>query len=409
MKYILIAVILPILILGCSNTNNPCELDIDHSQAVAQFNDNHWNWGIWELAFTADHSQLEVVPKRLADYHYCVTKFMEVWPCHNCLSIGEIEVQPDKTIKFNVTLRHPFINAPKYTGFDVRGTVYFPGTFIQDNNELPYRSRLDSTGNLFPAPYYGSMPLIFSRAEQGGGEVLNPDGYSCYVIPGLTYSDNWQIYSYSEPSKNIKPTPELTTINPYKLFCSDLERRMFLVDDEITREYHIALPQGPFTFGYAVDASWWPPTNLPVTDPAVDFPPEANAEDPWLIEWEQLLPLCEENIDKNIFKATIHHRGVPTTWGTKIWSWDVTTGPYNPIDPIFHLSEDEYINEYTIVRYGKISYVWWYLYGKDGMIVPGNHFGILTVNSGMLNPPYSETTELECIIGARFVNIYVEG
>ncbi|GAI85496.1 unnamed protein product, partial [marine sediment metagenome] len=92
--------------------------------------------------------------------------------------------------------------------------------------------------------------------------------------------------------------------------------------DEITREYHIALPQGPFTFGYAVDASWWPPDNTPVTTPATDFPPEANAEDPWLIEWEQLLPLCEENIDKNIFKLTIHHRGFNQNWGAKMWSWD---------------------------------------------------------------------------------------
>ena len=406
MKFLAIIAAGLAFLIGCSGLNKAVEPEVEAIQANTYQTTNHWNWGIWEFMISADHTKIEVVPKRRAQYHYCVTKFMEIWPCHNCLSIGPVEVQPDDTVKFEVTLRHPFPSAPKYTGFDVRGMVYFPATMIQDNGELPYSSRLDSTGNLFPPPYYGSMPLIFSRAEQDGGELLNADGYSCYLIPGLTYSDEWSIFSYSEPKNNIKPTPELTTINPYKLFYSDLDRRMFLVTDEIMREYHIALPQGPFTFGYAVDASWWPPDNIPVTDPATDFPQEANAEDPWLIEYEQLLPICAGNLEKNIFKITIHHRGFNQNWNAKMWSWDLTTGDYNPIFPLFTPSEEVFVDDYTTVKYCKLSQVWWYFYGMNGMAVPGNHFSILVVLSCEVEPPWK--TELLHVYGAHFVNIYVE-
>ena len=40
----------------------------------------------------------------------------------------------------------------------------------------------------------------------------------------------------------------------------------------------------PFTFGYAVDASWAPPDVIPVEDPQNDFPPEANCPEPWRID-----------------------------------------------------------------------------------------------------------------------------
>jgi len=229
MKFLAIIAAGLAFLIGCSGLNKAVEPEFEPIQANLHQTANHWNWGIWEFFISADHQSIEVVPARGADYHYCVTEFMEIWPCQLCLSIGPIEAQPDETIKFDVTLRHPFPNAPKYTGFDVRGMVYFPATQIQTTSEFTYDSRLDSTGAVFPLPYGNNMPIIFSTAEQGGGELLNADGFSCYLIPGLTYSDEWSIFSYSEPKNNIKPTPELTTINPYKLFCSDPERRMFLI------------------------------------------------------------------------------------------------------------------------------------------------------------------------------------
>jgi hypothetical protein len=411
MKLCPVFILLSIFLVGCSGLSTSIAPDSDSAISDTEHQDNHWSWGIWEFGFNADHTKVELIPKRRAQYHFCVTKFMENWPCSDCLTIGKPKPQGDGTLKLNVTMRHPFPNTPRYTGFDVRGVVYFPPTKIQATNDLYYASRIyDDNPNpeyLFPPPYNKSMPLIFSRAEDGGGELLNADGCSCYLVPGLVYSLKWPIFSYSDPKNNMDPTPELTTINPYKLFASGNDRRMFLVSDEITKEYHFDLPPGPFNFGYAVDASWWQPTKLPVADPASDFPPEANAEDPWLIEYEQLLPISEENIGKDIFKVTIHHRGLDTFDGLGIWTWGLTLGAHNDMKPLFGLSNPVVIDDYTLVEFGQIDWYWWYLYGKDGLIVPGHHTGVLVVFANPFESPYKN--ELEHIYGVRFVDIYVEG
>jgi hypothetical protein len=49
----------------------------------------------------------------------------------------------------------------------------------------------------------------------------------------------------------------------------------------VTRDYHIYLPPGPLTAGYAVEACWEPPTTTPVIDPANDFPISANQDEPY--------------------------------------------------------------------------------------------------------------------------------
>ena len=315
MKSLIVLILLPVLLTGCSGPGGPAILDVRQNNKDLEQGDIQWNLGYYLLSFSADHTELEMVPRRLADYHFLVTKFLEGGPCDDCLKIGKPEVQPDGTVKLDVTIKHPFPNSPQYTGFDVRGMVYFPVTESYPS-DIEYISLLyGENGNpnpMFPE-YYAFMPIAFSRVADGGGELLNADGYSCYMVPGETYSLDWPIFSYQPGVQGNDPTPQ-TTITPYRLFASDNDRRMFLVSDEITREYHFALPPGEFNFGYAVDASWWPPSTMPVTDPATDFPRAANAEDPWWIEYEQLLPIKEENVGKDIFKVTVHHRGTDALW-----------------------------------------------------------------------------------------------
>jgi len=404
MKYLLI-IILPTIIWGCSGLNKVAEPDLKASAYMSGDNDNHWNWGVWEFMFSEDHTQLDIIPIREAQYHYCITKLLEEDPCSNCLVLGKPVVQPDGTVKLNVTLRHPFSSMPKYTGFDVRGLVYFPPTMIQIAGELPYYSLLGG-GYVLPSPYSTSMPLIFSRSDQGGGELLNADGYSCYLIPGVEYSKDWSIFSYSPPKYSNEPAP-FSTVNPYKLFATDTERRMFLVTDKITREYHFALPPGPFNFGYAVDASWWPPITTPVKNPAVDFPPEANADDPWLIEYEQLLPICADSVDKDIFKITVHHRSTEDYWGAYIWAWDLSTDcPPNPFGfSEFIFDTPEKPDNLTNVGYFNLYSKWWYDCGAGA--VPGHHLGLLVVKGENYPPPYK--TELGKAYGVRFIDIYVDG
>ncbi len=410
LRTLILIIIAATIFSGCSGSTpiTPAE------QISASFDrdcpGNHWNWGYWNFVFSADHETLDVIPARAGDYHFCVTKLLEVDPCSDCLHIGKPGVQGDGTVKLLVTIKHPFPGAPKYTGFDVRGMVYFPPTVNQPtwgaDPVLPYRTRIKTPGSDLGVPLfeYGEMPLIFSRAADGGGELLNADGYSCYLIPGLEYSEVFPIYNYQPGMKGIEPTPQ-TTITPYKLFASDNNRRMFRVNDWLTREYHFALPPGEFCFGYAVDASWWPPDNLPVTNPATDFPLQANAEDPWLIEFEQVLPICEENVGKDFAKVTIHHRGTDFNWGAYIYAWDLSEIPYPGNQYQFKHRSTSFtqIDQFTSEVYIDLREPYWDDYGANGLAIPGNHFAILMVRT----KGEWELSELSYIIKGQFVNLYI--
>jgi hypothetical protein len=187
-------------------------------------------------------------------------------------------------MKVKVTLRHPFPNSPEYTGFDVRGTIMFPATrywkrepqcLLNEHNEYIFKN---------------FDPFYFSRAEDGGGQLLNADGFTLYFFPGFYIPGfDLPIFKYSKGKHAYGPDPD-STVNGYKLFTNDPDRRMFRVVDIISRTYHIAPPQGGFIFGYVVDACWAQPTVTPVTNPKNDFPFWANCEDGYVLESEQIKP-----------------------------------------------------------------------------------------------------------------------
>ncbi len=406
MKLLIIVSLTLIAITGCGSAGGIVSPDMENLTCRQGAADNHWLWGFYQFHIPADRSCIEVEPIRFGDYHYCVTKFLEIAPCSNCLTVGPGKPQPDGTFKFDVTLRHPFPNQPRYTGFDVRGMVYFPPTTNIETymsiNEMRYITKIYSPDDQSVWLYNESMPLVFSRGKEGGGEVLNADGYSCYLIPGLEYSSVWPIYNYQPGANGIEQTPA-TTITPYLLFASESERRMFLVTDEITREYHIDLPVGPFTFGYAVDASWWPADNHPVNDPLKDFPRLANAEDPWKIEFEQLLPLIEENQDKENFKVTIHHRGTDWKWIAWIYAWGMVD-IIPEYDPLFEYGEPVMIDEFTTEIYITVPFSWWYYFGSS--LVPGNYKALI-IAVAHPEPAEKTTTELAWVYAPTFVDLYV--
>jgi len=200
--------------------------------------------------------------------------------------IGKPQPQPDGTIKVKVMLTHPFPTQPEYTGFDVKGTLIFPAT-------RHWKSKYWSLyGGYWPHIIFdGDIPFHFSLAKDGGGELLNADGFTFYLFPGLDLGPEFSlpIYNYSKGKYAHGPDPD-STINGFKLFTKDPDRRMFLVTDTITRTYHIAPPEGEFIFGYVIDASWAPPTVTPVTDPKNDFPFWANAEELYVLNSEQIAP-----------------------------------------------------------------------------------------------------------------------
>jgi len=244
----------------------------------------NWTWDAGLYYVPADHSRIERLQFREGEYHFNVTKLAEPPNCFNCLKLSKLIIQPDGTIKVDVTLRHPFPGTPFYTGFDVRGTIIFPATrywkreppwIITGNDELIFQD---------------FIPIYFSRAEDGGGQLLNADGFTLYFFPGFNVPGFDQpIFKYQKGQHAYGPDPD-STVNGYKVFTNDPERRMFLTTDAITRTYHIDPPDGEFVFGYVVDANWTPPIKTPVTDPKNDFPPWANCEDGYILDVEQYNP-----------------------------------------------------------------------------------------------------------------------
>lgn len=207
------------------------------------------------------------------------------------------------------------------------------------------------------------VPLYFSRAEDGGAQVLNADGYSLYFFPGFSIPGfDLPIFKYNKGKYALGPDPD-STVNAYKVFTKDTERRMFLVNDVITRTYHIHPPEGSFIFGYVVDACWAQPTKKPVTNPATDFPFWANCEDGYVLGFEQVNPfktgtygnpdfppyppLC----DRHVTSATIqlghvnNAAGCPTIVETWLIAPDLTDDSYLKTHGVAYSQSKEVIDK----------------------------------------------------------------
>ena len=156
-----------------------------------------------------------------------------------------------------------------------------------------------------------------------------------------------------------------------------------------------------------MDASWWPPEKIPVIDPATDFPPQANAEDPWLIEFEQVMPIKVDNIDEDVLKVTIHHRGTDPSWIVRIYVWNLEdSAGYDHRFPRLVFMADNPIDDQTSVGHFTLTKDWWSAHGGyEGYIIPGHHFGVLMVGN---SKDGDEKREMLDIYSAQFVDIYIE-
>ena len=290
MRNWLLVFLLLALLTGCSTGEVGIEPDesLGEGPALRSSDAIRWAWSANLYRVSADHTTVEKLPNRSADYHFNVTPFVEPPNCGDCLSLGNPQIQPDGSMKIKVILRHPFPGQPQYTGFDVRGTVMFPATRFWTLAE-----GMGWMVTVYGYPFAPDqiLPAYFSRAEDGGAQLLNQDGYTLFLSPWLDMGPEFEapIFNYSKGRFARGPDPD-STINPFILFSNDPERRMFRVTDTITRTYHIDPPDGEFLFGYVVDASWAPPDVLPVTDPVNDFPFYANAEEGYVLDFQQIAP-----------------------------------------------------------------------------------------------------------------------
>jgi hypothetical protein len=161
-----------------------------------------------------------------------------------------------------VELTHPF-GVPNLTGFDVRGIAIFDAS------------------HAFPA-----TALTLSDRDLGDGQILNADGYTTLYNMTTAGSGPKGFQGYIEGDLATHQVPN-GLLDAYKRYITDdpsNTRNAFFAGDSIELTYEVDMPDGPFVFGYAVDACWEPPVTKPVTDPMTDFGPEANCPEPWFID-----------------------------------------------------------------------------------------------------------------------------
>jgi hypothetical protein len=215
---------------------------------------NHQLWGFWLARIDPRIKEWETIPVRSAGNHWNVLKWLEQSPCGNCLKIVDMSNSDHGTKLVTVSLRHPF-TSPNLTGFDVRGIAMFRGS------------------HMFPV-----FGLNISDRAMGDPELINADGYcSLYNFTTLGQGPGG-LQGYLKGKFATASVPD-ARVNGFKRFVSGggaNTRNAFYAGEIISQTYDIYMPAAPFVLGYAVDASWAPPTNKPVTDPMTDFPPEAN-------------------------------------------------------------------------------------------------------------------------------------
>ncbi|MFH1675977.1 MAG: hypothetical protein ABIC40_03045, partial [bacterium] len=221
----------------------------------------HYLWAYDLISIDPEKLEAEIVPMRMAGTHLNVLKWLEKGPCVNCVTVKSIKPSGSGTLLVDVELRHPFY-ALNLTGFDIRGITMFAGSHNFPNSELIASDRSKGEGALVNAE---GFTALYNPTTAGCG----PDGMQGY-LKGKYASADFPNSTLNGYLRHISPDPSNT-------------RNAFLPYDSIVRTYEIAMPNGPFVFGYAVDANWAPPTNKPVTDPMADFPPEANCPEPWQI------------------------------------------------------------------------------------------------------------------------------
>jgi hypothetical protein len=250
--------------LACSKEPMPVT-PLDNSQAeqvVAQTDSDGHHLLYYSLIY-ADPASLDftIVPIRDVATHFNILNWLEKGPCTNCVTVTNVQKLLNNDFLVSLRITHPFPST-NFTGFDLRGILMFTGS------------------QTFPI-----AGLTASSIYKNDAELVNADGFTAlynYSTLGQSFND---LQSYQQGNMSIG-IPN-STVNGYKRYSTNEPsntRNYFLAGTQITADYEIHFSTtGPFVLGYAVDASWALPTEIPATDPVTDFPPAANCPEPWKV------------------------------------------------------------------------------------------------------------------------------
>ena len=187
---------------------------------------------------------MEMVPARGVEIHLNARQFLEDAPCQDCLKV--VKVQKDMSsmvLTATIQMTHPFTGLAKYTGFDVRGVVITNGSHV------------------FP-----TLSVTMPDVTMGDFTLINPDGYTRMwnTVDFPRGSGPLNILEYSK-GKFATAGGFTGTVNPYIEFSED-PRSSFPAGGSMLKDFQLKIVPGGVKFGYAVDASWAPPTIDPPTD-----------------------------------------------------------------------------------------------------------------------------------------------
>jgi hypothetical protein len=258
--------------------------------------------GLWTITIDPLAQTAEIVSERSSEMHMNVLKLLEVAPCKNCLTIGNVKHVGLQILSFDLTLRHPFQALVKFTGFDVRGIFITQADFT-----FPESQRNIALGDLAVS-------------------MLNPDGYSALFNPTEFPPTTPPELGYIK-GKYAKDGDLSSTLNPFVAYRKDAPRCMFEAGGQETRKILLAVPGGiPFNIGYAVDSCWKKVTG-PIIDPLKDFPPDANCLEAYRIDVNfpsslEPVPGSEVPISVEVFD----HQGLDTISAVTMESPGVFSG-----------------------------------------------------------------------------------
>ncbi len=308
--YLLTALVL-LLVIGCAGHDSVPVLPQDQAttdamsggQSHESIPENRYILGLWVGTVNEDRTQVVITPLRGAEFHLNATNILEGGMCADCLEISNLHAPFPGELWLDLTIRHPYDDGLNLTIFDPRAIFISGGDY--DFIEL---GRTTAWGEDVPV-------------------LLNPDGFTQLFNPTEYPEDSSLPPTLKYWTGQFATGGDLSaTLNPYIAYASDEPRRMFLPGSEETLTVKLALPSGPLQFGYAVDVCWTDPGG-PVTDPEIDFPPDANSLEPYMVEVNLCEPLTSEQGDESCVHVLVSdHQGQLTLGPVMLEAPDLFSG-----------------------------------------------------------------------------------
>ncbi|MCX6646782.1 MAG: hypothetical protein NTY09_10585 [bacterium] len=245
---------------------------------------NRYILSLGTVNVSADHQTMEVVPMRTGEMHLNMVTVAEMVGSGG-LAINYIEFISPDILKAQLDVHHPLADMDKYTIFDVRVI-----TMTDSDYSFPVNDR--------KIAWEGPYPII-----------LNPDGYSLLFNPvEFPEGSGPALLRYNKGYYAFGDVPD-ATLNPFIAYNKDEPRRMF--GNAGTCYLLFTAPEGPFSFGYAIDCSWEYVEDP--HDPVEDFPPEANCLEPYEINtWVGDGLTAEFGSKAPIYVEVWDHQGIET-------------------------------------------------------------------------------------------------